>query len=145
MTAMLGDNTMLTVAYAYVDAVTSNSIVNADWGVEIPAGTQLLNIPEHKLNLTAIHYLDIAGNDAKVGASYTYVDERPGELIDPDYVLPSYSTVRLFGSINLSDSFSINADIENLFDKVYYASSYSALWTMPGTPRTAKISVKYAF
>lgn len=145
MTAMLGDNTMLTVAYAYVDAVTSNSIVNADWGVEIPAGTQLLNIPEHKLNLTAIHYPDIAGNDAKVGASYTYVDERPGELIDPDYVLPSYSTVRLFGSINLSDSFSINADIENLFDKVYYASSYSALWTMPGTPRTAKISVKYAF
>ena len=145
LTAMLGDDTMLTVAYAYVDAVTSNSIVNADWGVEIPAGTQLLNIPEHKLNLTAIHYLDIAGNDAKVGASYTYVDERPGELIDPDYMLPSYSTVRLFGSINLSDSFSINADIENLFDKVYYASSYSALWTMPGTPRTAKISVKYAF
>ncbi|MCP4949904.1 MAG: TonB-dependent receptor, partial [Aestuariibacter sp.] len=64
---------------------------------------------------------------------------------DPDYILPSYTTVRLFGSVNLSDNVVINADIDNLFDKEYYASSYSALWTMPGTPRTAKISVKYAF
>ncbi|GAC08300.1 TonB-dependent siderophore receptor [Paraglaciecola chathamensis] len=145
LTTMLGDDTMLTVAYAYVDATTSNSIVNADWGVEIPAGTQLLNIPKNKLNLTAIHYLNVAGKDSKLGASLTYVDDRPGELIDPDYVLPSYTTVRLFGSVNITEAFSINADIENLFDKEYYASSYSALWTMPGNPRQAKLSVKYAF
>jgi iron complex outermembrane receptor protein len=145
LTAMLGDDTMVTVAYAYIDAKTSNSIVNADWGVEVPAGTQLLNIPENKLNVTGIHYLDIAGKESKVGASVTYVDERPGELIDPGYILPSYTNVRLFGSVNLTDSLSINADIENLFDKEYYASSYSAMWTMPGAPRQAKVSVKYAF
>lgn len=145
LTAMLGDDTMVTVAYAYVDATTSNAIVNADWGVEIPAGTQLLNIPKNKLNVTAIHYLDIAGKESKLGASVTYVDDRPGELIDPNYVLPSYTTVRIFGSVNLTDALSINADIENLFDEEYYASSYSALWTMPGNPRQAKLSVKYAF
>ena len=75
----------------------------------------------------------------------TYVDDRPGELIDPNYVLPSYTTVRIFGSVNLTDALSINADIENLFDEEYYASSYSAMWTMPGNPRQAKLSVKYAF
>lgn len=145
LTAMLGENTMVTVAYAYVDATTSNDIINPDWGVEILAGTQLLNIPENKLNITGIHYMDIEGKEAKIGASFTYVDDRPGELIDPNYVLPSYSTVRLFGSIFLTDQISINADIENLFDEEYYASSYSAMWTLPGNPRQAKISVKYAF
>lgn len=145
LTAMLGDDTMVTVAYAYVDATTSNSVINADWGVEVPAGTPLVNIPKNKLNVTAIHYLDIAGKESKLGASVTYVDERSGEFIDPNYVLPSYTNVRLFGSINVTEALTINADIENLFDKEYYASSYSAMWTMPGAPRQAKISVKYAF
>ena len=145
LNAMLGEDTMVTVAYAFVDAETSNSVINADWGVEVPAGTPLVNIPENKLNVTAIHYLDIGGKESKLGASVTYVDERSGEFIDPDYVLPSYTNVRLFGSVNLTDSLSINADIENLFDKEYYASSYSAMWTMPGAPRQAKVSVKYAF
>ena len=142
---VIADDTTVTVAYAYVDAETSNDIVNFDWGVNIPAGSRLINIPEHKLNVTAMHFMDIAGKESKVGASVTYVGDRLGETIDPDYILPSYTTVRLFGSVNLSDNVVINADIDNLFDKEYYASSYSALWTMPGTPRTAKISVKYAF
>ena len=145
LNAVIADDTTVTVAYAYVDAETSNDIVNFDWGVNIPAGSRLINIPEHKLNVTAMHFMDIAGKESKVGASVTYVGDRLGETIDPEYILPSYTTVRLFGSVNLSDNVVINADIDNLFDKEYYASSYSALWTMPGTPRTAKISVKYAF
>lgn len=145
LNAVIADDTTVTVAYAYIDAETSNDIVNFDWGVNIPAGSRLINIPEHKLNVTAMHFMDIAGKESKVGASVTYVGDRLGETIDPDYILPSYTTVRLFGSVNLSDNVVINADIDNLFDKEYYASSYSALWTMPGTPRTAKISVKYAF
>ncbi|BBO29772.1 TonB-dependent receptor [Alteromonas sp. I4] len=145
LNAVIANDTTVTVAYAYVDAETSNDIVNFDWGVNIPAGSRLINIPEHKLNVTAMHFMDIAGKESKMGASVTYVGDRLGETIDPDYILPSYTTVRLFGSVNLSDNVVINADIDNLFDKEYYASSYSALWTMPGTPRTAKISVKYAF
>ena len=145
LNAVIADETTVTVAYAYVDADTSNDIVNFDWGVNIPAGSRLINIPEHKLNVTAMHFMDIADKESKVSASVTYVGDRLGETIDPDYILPSYTTVRLFGSVNLSDNVVINADIDNLFDKEYYASSYSALWTMPGTPRTAKISVKYAF
>ncbi|MEC7689238.1 MAG: TonB-dependent siderophore receptor, partial [Pseudomonadota bacterium] len=143
--AFIGADTTLTLAYADVDAETSNDIINFDWGVEIPAGSQLINIPKNKANLTAMHFLNVAGHDAKIGASVTYVSDRLGETIDPDYVLPAYPTVKLFGSINFSEQLSVNADIDNLFDKKYYASSYSALWTQPGPPRTARISVKYAF
>lgn len=145
LNAYIGADTTLTLAYAYVDAETSNSIINADWGTEIPAGSPLVNIPKNKANLTAMHFLNVAGHDAKIGASVTYVSDRLGETIDPDYVLPAYTTVKLFGSINFSEQLSVNADIDNLFDKEYYASSYSALWTQPGPPRTARISVKYAF
>ena len=123
LNAVIADDTTVTVAYAYVDADTSNDIVNFDWGVNIPAGSRLINIPEHKLNVTAMHFMDIAGKESKVGASVTYVGDRLGETIDPDYILPSYTTVRLFGSVNLSDNVVINADIDNLFDKEYYASS----------------------
>ena len=123
LNAVIADDTTVTVAYAYVDAETSNDIVNFDWGVNIPAGSRLINIPEHKLNVTAMHFMDIAGKESKVGASVTYVGDRLGETIDPDYILPSYTTVRLFGSVNLSDNVVINADIDNLFDKEYYASS----------------------
>ena len=119
---MIADDTTVTVAYAYVDADTSNDIVNFDWGVNIPAGSRLINIPEHKLIATAMHFMDIADKESKVGASVTYVGDRLGET-NPDYILPSYTTVRLFGSVNLSDNVVINADIDNLFDKEYYASS----------------------
>tara|TARA_Y100000589_G_scaffold287126_1_gene287691 strand:+ start:24518 stop:26575 length:2058 start_codon:yes stop_codon:yes gene_type:complete len=122
LNAVIADDTTVTVAYAYVDADTSNDIVNFDWGVNIPAGSRLINIPEHKLIATAMHFMDIADKESKVGASVTYVGDRLGET-NPDYILPSYTTVRLFGSVNLSDNVVINADIDNLFDKEYYASS----------------------
>ena len=143
--AYIGTDTTVTLAYAYVDAETSNDIINIDWGVEIPAGSRLINVPEHKVNLTALHFFELAGNESRVGVSITYVGDRLGETIDPNYVLPSYTTVKLFGIVDITEKLSISADIDNLFDKEYYASSYSALWTQPGTPLTAKLSVKYAF
>lgn len=143
--AFIGTSTTVTLAYAYVDAKTSNDLINLDWGVEIPAGSRLINVPKNKVNLTAIHETDIAGKEAKIGASITYVGERLGETIDPNYVLPSYTTVRVFASMNVSEDLSLSADVDNVFDKEYYASSYSALWTQPGSPLTARVSLKYAF
>ncbi|QJR81082.1 TonB-dependent siderophore receptor [Alteromonas pelagimontana] len=145
LSAYISANTSLTLAYAYVNAETSNDMTNIDWGVEIPAGSRLINVPKNKINLTAIHYLDVAGNDAQIGASITYVGDRLGDTIAPDYILPSYTTVRLFGGINLTEKWEISAAIDNLLDKEYYSNSYSALWTQPGSPLTAKLSVKYGF
>lgn len=141
----LGEDTTLSVAYTYVDAQTSNDVTNFDWGVDIPAGSQLINVPKHKANATLIHYMTVAGNEAKIGANVLYVGERLGETIDPNYVLPSYTLVNLFGSVNLTPELSLSAHIDNLLDKTYFSNSYSALWTQPGTPRTATVSLKYAF
>lgn len=145
LNAYLGESTTVSLAYAYVDAKTSNDVTNFDWGVDIPAGTPLVNIPKNKLNLVLTQFIDVGGMNGKVGGSVTYVDDRLGDTIDPGYRLPSYTNVRLFGSLNLSEDWVLSADVDNLFDEKYFANSYSALWTQPGSPRTARVSVKYQF
>jgi len=145
LTAYIGDNTTLTVAYAYTDAKTLNTVTNADWGVEIPAGSPLINIAENTANATLQHSFNLVGKESNIGVSYNYVGERLGETITPSYLLPSHSLVRLFGSVNLTDNVIIMFDVDNLLDEEYISNSYHRDWTMPGTPRNYRISAKYQF
>ncbi len=145
LTAFINDSISFTLAYAYTDAVTSNDMINTDWGVEIPAGSRLINVPEHKLTVVAMYETVLAGKEANVGVSVTYVDDRLGETINPDYILPSYTRVSIFGSIDLTEQWVLNANIDNLLDEEYFGSSYSHLWTQPGTPINGRVSLKYKF
>ncbi len=140
----LTDSLFLWLSYAYVDAKTTNEIINPDWEVAIPAGQQLLNIPKHNLNLTMTKKLEVMGSPATVGVSAKYVDERPGETIDPSYVLPSYTLVNLFSSYALTDDLEVRIEVDNVLDEEYYPSSYSAEWTTPGVPRAVTARVKYS-
>lgn len=143
--ANLSKDTSLSVAYAYTDAYTKNDVVNSDWGVEIEAGSRLINIAKNTGNITLQHDLSVLGHQALIGVSANYVGDRLGETIDPDYILPSYKLVRLFSDIALSDDLSLKVNIDNLFDEHYYESSYSALWTMPGAPINYQVGLKYRF
>ncbi|MBV1909909.1 MAG: TonB-dependent siderophore receptor [Kangiellaceae bacterium] len=145
LNAYINDSIKLTLAYAYTDAVTSNDIVNFDWGVEIPAGSRLINIPKHKFSLVAMYETLLAGKETNTGASITYVGNRLGETIDQNYVLPSYTRVNIFAAVDLTGRLVLNANIDNLLDEEYFGSSYSALWTQPGTPINARINIKYKF
>jgi iron complex outermembrane receptor protein len=39
----------------------------------------------------------------------------------------------------------VSAEVNNLFDKNYYPSSYSRLWVSPGTPRAFTAHLSYRF
>ena len=145
LTAYLNDATTLTLAYAYTDAATSNDITNLDWGVDIPAGSRLINIPEHKLSLVGMYEFMVSDKSSNIGMSITYVGDRLGETIEPNYELPSYTTVGIFGKVELSEKLVASINIDNLLDEEYFGSSYSALWTQPGTPINGSISLKYKF
>ncbi|MCH1930870.1 TonB-dependent siderophore receptor [Shewanella sp. A25] len=145
LAAYLSQDTQLLLSYAYTDAKTANEILNADWGVSIPEGSRLINIPKHSGSLTLKHDTSLFGSDASAGASVLYVDDRLGETIDPSYELPAYTLVNLFGTYALNQVVSLQFNVNNLFDEVYYQSSYSSLWTMPGEPRSYKVSVRYSF
>ena len=143
--AALTANTVMTFSYAYIDAATKNTVTNPDWGVEITAGTPLVNVPEHSFNLTARHELSLGGYPASIAAGITHVGERVGDAVAPDYKLPHYTTVDLSGNVEITSALSARVVIDNLLDKEYYDNSYSALWTQPGKPRTLMVSVRYAF
>jgi len=141
----LSDNTILDIGYTYIDAHTVNDMTNPDWGVSIAANSQLINVPKHTLNMSLIHYAEVANTPLQLGAHVLSVSDRLGETIDPDYELPSYTIVNLFGTLNINDNITLQANIENLFDEEYFANSYSALWTMPGQPRRINASISYNF
>lgn len=145
LAAYLTANTQLLLSYAYTDAKTANDILNADWGVSIPEGSRLINIPKHNGHLTLKHDTSLFGSDASAGATLLYVGDRLGETIDPNYILPAYTLVNLFSTYALNQDLSLQFNITNLFDEVYYQSSYSSMWTMPGEPRSYKVSVRYNF
>lgn len=145
LSGQITDTMRIWFAWAYVDAQTSNDVINADWGVNIPAGSPLVNIPEHSGSLTLTKDFTIADAPAAVGVGVNYVGERLGETIDPSYELPDYTLVKVFGSYSLTDNVKFTLNIDNLFNKKHYLSSYHKLWTMPGSPTTWKVGVQYSF
>ena len=141
----LTENTVLDISYTYINAHTVNDMTNPDWGVSIAANSQLINVPKHTLNMSLIHYAEVADTPLQLGAHVLSVSDRLGETIDPDYELPNYTIFNLFGTLNINDNITLQANIENLFDEEYFANSYSALWTMPGQPRRISASISYNF
>lgn len=142
---MLTDSTTLSGSYTYVDAHTVNDMVNLDWGVDIPAGSQLINIPKHNYHLALYQHTEISGKSVDFGINVHHVGQRLGETINPDYKLPSYTLTNVFAQVELNPSLKLNLSIENLFDETYYLNSYSELWTMPGSPVNYKATIKYSF
>ncbi|WP_231757328.1 TonB-dependent siderophore receptor [Microbulbifer elongatus] len=141
----IAEDLNLVLSYAYVDAMTSTDMVNIDWGVEIPAGSPLLNIPEHTGSLSLTRDFEFRGAPASAALGIRYVDERLGETVDPDYILPAYTLANVSATYAPTSKVTLLADIDNLFDKRYYANSYHKLWTMPGAPRTYNVGVRYSF
>ena len=135
---------VLWASYAYVDAKTANTFNDANFGVPVPAGTRLLNVPRHTLSLQLVQTLPLAGRELQLGGGLLHVGERPGEFITR-FELPAYTVARAFAAYALNRSTTLRLDVDNLFDTTYYTNSFSALWVQPGTPRSARASVTFRF
>ena len=48
-------------------------------------------------------------------------------------------------SLDLTDRFQLSGEIDNLFNRTYYANSYAQLWVTPGAPRTFNVRATYRF
>lgn len=134
----------LWASYAYVDARTSNAFNDANFGVPVPAGTRLLNVPRHTLSLQVVKSMAVAGRRLLLGGGLLHVGERPGEFTTA-FKLPAYTVVRAFASCELTKSTTLRLDIDNLFDTQHYTNSFSALWVQPGTPRSARVSAVFRY
>ncbi|MDQ2821510.1 MAG: TonB-dependent siderophore receptor [Pseudomonadota bacterium] len=126
----------LSGAYAFTDA----RVTRGD--NTIRTGSRFPNVPRHSANI-----LLVAGNTyASLGAGVAYVGERFGDVAaSSDFRLPGYTTARLLAAYAPDRHWRVAVNIDNLFDRRYYASSYSQLWVAPGTTRTLTTTVSYRF
>lgn len=132
------------LSYAYVDAAMKNDVLDRSFGLAIRAGDRLINVPEHTASLMASKAFQLQGRAAKAGIGLLFVGERLGEVATT-FELPSYSTLRVFGSYAVSDKVDLVVEVNNLTDEEYYTNSYSALWVAPGAPRNASITLRYRY
>ena len=144
VTARLPLSLRVTVSYAYVDAFISKSLLDPDFARPLAAGSPLINVPAHSGNLLLFRDFALGERMLSLGGGVNYVDKRLGET-GTTFFLPSYTLVKLFGSFEVTEKLKLSAEVNNLFDKVYYPSSYAQLWVNPGTPRTWSVRGVYSF
>lgn len=134
----------LWASYAWVDAKTRNTFNDANFGLPVPAGTRLLNVPEHTLSLQLVQQLTLAGRGVQLGGGLLHVGRRSGEFTT-GFELPAYTVARAFAAVELTKAVTLRLDVDNLSDEVYYTNSFSPLWVQPGTPRNARASLAVRF
>jgi iron complex outermembrane receptor protein len=137
-----GFETYLT--YAYTDATWDTNVLDPNFAAPIRVGDPLINIPKHQANALLFKNFLVGERKAMLGVGGTYVGRRLGETATT-FFLPSYTIARLTGSVELTDAIKLSADVTNLFDKKYYASSYAALWIQPGAPRAFTVRATFNF
>jgi len=145
ITGKVTDTLSMWLSYAYVDAETKNDYTDFISFNFIPAGSDLLNIAEHQLSLQLAQETQLAGRALTLIGGLTYVDDRSGEFGDPTFRLPSYTTVRVAANYEISDSWGLRAEVNNLFDEEYYTNSYADVWVQPGAPRNFRVSADFRF
>lgn len=134
-------------SYAYTDAkVTKEGSTLA--GLSL-LGRQMANVPKHSANALLIKDFALAGNKAYFGGGVQYVGEREGAqaaFSEADFFkLKSYTTWKAVAGYDVSDELKLTLDVNNLFNKRHYVSSYSLYWVMPGSERTIMVNARYSF
>lgn len=133
------------LSYAYTDAKMTNSILDPDFALPVPAGAPLLGIPKNSGNLTVYRDFTVAGDHTlTLGAGVSYIDKRLGET-GTSFMLPAYTLAKVFASYSPTQHIKVYGEVNNLFDKTYYPASYSRLWILPGEPRTVTVKLTYSF
>jgi iron complex outermembrane receptor protein len=132
------------MSYAYTDARFTSTNRDPDFGAQILPGEPMINSPKHQLSFMASQSIKAAGMPAKLGGGFVHVGKRLGYVAN-NFYLPGYTTARLFGEVAPMKGVSVRLDVDNVFDKVYYANSFADVWVQPGAPRSLRLTASYAF
>lgn len=130
----------LALAYAYTDA----KVTKGD--VTIITGSRFPNVPRQSGSIVLTKAFTVNGQAATLGGGLTYVGERLGDVaFTSNFKLPAYTIARLISSWSPTKNLRLALNVENLFNKRYYASSYQQVWVAPGQQRTITLNLNYKF
>ncbi len=143
--------------------VTTNWRVNASLvfnDVEIvrdntlETGGRLLDVPKVNGSMLAMYENALAsGQRYGIGGGVTHVGRRLGQARTqaeaaagtPAFDLPAYTTAKLVGYWRINPMLRLTLDVDNVFDRTYYTSSYSRVWVTPGTARSVTVGLQARF
>ena len=66
-------------------------------------------------------------------------------VVADNFKLPAYTSIKILGSYAVGKNFKFSLDIDNVFDKTFYTSSYSQMWVFPGNGRKVTLGAQYKF
>lgn len=120
----------------------------------LEVGGRLLNVPKVNGSLLAVWEDTLAsGQRYGIGGGVTHMGKRLGQARTqaeanagtPAFELPAYTTAKLTGYWRITPTLRLTLDVDNLFDRDYYTSSYSRVWVTPGTPRNFTLGLQARF
>lgn len=130
----------MAAAYAYTDA----RVTKGD--TTITTGSRFPNVPRQSGSVVLTQAFKINGQAATLGGGLTYVGERMGDVaFSSGFKLPAYTTFKVISSWSPSKNLRLSLNIDNLFNKRYYGSSFNQVWVAPGPARTITLNLNYKF
>jgi len=93
------------------------------------------------------------GQRYSIGAGVVHMGRRLGQARrqadvaagNAAFYLPAWTTAKLIATWQLNPALRLSVDVDNVFDKTWYASSFNQIWVMPGAPRTVTVGLQARF
>ncbi len=124
--------------YAYQDAKLANATNAFDKTLN---GATLAMVPEHTFSLWNRYDLD---SQWAAGLGLSYRDSIYAS-VNNLVSLPAYTRVDVALFYKLNKNYKLQANVENLLNKAYYASAHSNDNITPGSPRAVRVTLHASF
>lgn len=119
----------------------------------LAVGARLVNVPRVNGSVLLTYEGSAAGRPFGIGGGVTYSARRPGDSRTqaqaasgaPVFALPGYTQARLTAWWRITPLLRVSLDVDNLFDRTFYTSSYQSTWVAPGARRAAVLGLQAKF
>jgi len=147
VSGQLGEHWRLNASLGYTEAEVSRDN-------SLQVGGRINNSPHVTGSTLALYESSLAnGQRYSIGGGMVHVGRRLGQMRtqadvtagQPGFYMPAYSIAKLVGSWDVNHSTRLVLNVDNLFDKTYYVSSYNAVWVMPGASRMVSLELQARF
>ncbi|HXJ00735.1 MAG TPA: TonB-dependent siderophore receptor [Micropepsaceae bacterium] len=130
------DDWQITAGYTYLDGEVTKSAAGA-----APVGSPLANTPKNSLSFFSEYRL---GGGFEIGAGGQYVSSRLAQNTAPLRAVPGYWTFDAMAKYDLSETLSLQLNVNNIFDKYYYDAIHP-FHVVPGAGRTALLTLNFRY
>ena len=133
-TGHLNESWQIIAGYTYLDGKITKSESGA-----APVGASLPNTPKNSLNFFTEYRL---GGGFEIGGGGQYESSRLAQNTPPLRKVPGYWTFDLMGKYEFSEKYSLQLNVTNLLNRVYYEQIHP-FHVVPGAGRTALLTLNW--